>query len=72
MAISICGEERCLRCICGAASLCCLGLLSGDALTVQRNLGKQIERVRTKSELVLRNWQAAFASSHGVKGMGRG
>jgi hypothetical protein len=26
--------------------------------------------VRRKSELVLRNWQAAFASFHGVKKLG--
>jgi hypothetical protein len=70
MANFLCGEERGLRCIGGAASLLCLGLLAGDALTVQRNLGKQIERVRRKSELVLRNWQAAFASFHGVKKLG--
>ncbi|MDD5140529.1 MAG: hypothetical protein PHY43_09760 [Verrucomicrobiales bacterium] len=59
-------KKRGLPCLRLAASLCSLGLLSGDALTVQRNLGEQIERVRRKSELVLRQRQATFVPFHGV------
>src|ERR1035437_880306 len=58
-------KKRGLRCRRLAASLLCLGLLAGDALTIPRNLGKQIERVRRKTELMLRQRLAALVSFHG-------
>jgi hypothetical protein len=44
----------------------CLGSLAGDAVAIKRNLGKQVECVRRKAELMLRQRQAAFVPFHGV------
>src|ERR1017187_4072697 len=59
-------EKRRLRCVGSKAQLIGLGALAGDALAIQRNRGKQIERVRRKTELMLRQRQAAFGSFHGI------
>src|ERR1019366_9069571 len=66
MAIFPGGEKRGLRGGGGAALLCRLGLLAGDAVAIERNLGKQIEHVRRKAELVLRQRQAALVRFHGM------
>ena len=65
-------EQRGLRGIGGAAALICLGLLFGDALTVEGGFGKETECVRRKTELMLRDGQAAAVAFHGGKEMGHG
>jgi hypothetical protein len=62
----IVGEQSRLRCLGCKPCLLCLGSLAGDAVAIKRNLGKQVECVRRKSELMLRQRQAAFVPFHGV------
>jgi hypothetical protein len=60
------GEQSGLRCLGCKPCLRCLGSLAGDAVTIKRNLGRQVECVRRKSELMLRQRQAAFVPFHGM------
>jgi hypothetical protein len=66
MANSLWIEKRRLRFVGLSALVLGLDLLAGDALAIQRNLGKQIERVRREAEFMLRLRQAAFGAFHGV------
>ncbi len=60
------GEQSRLRCLRLPAAGVCLGAFAGDAVTVQRGLGKQVESCGRKTEFVLRGRQAAFVAFHGV------
>jgi hypothetical protein len=55
-----------LRCLESASGAFGLDAFAGDAFTVQSGFGNQVERVRRESEFVLRDRQAASASSHCV------
>ena len=64
------GEQRGLRGLRKLAGLLGLGLLAGDALTVNGGFGEQIESVWRKTKLVLRDGQMAAVAFHGEKRKG--
>jgi len=59
-------EQTRLRGFGGTAGAVCLGLFSADSVAVKSGVLNQIERAGRKAKLVLRDWQAASVSFHGV------
>jgi hypothetical protein len=55
-----------LRGLCGTAGTVCLVPFAGQTVSVLPEFGNQGERVWNKAKLVLRDWQAASVSFHGV------
>ena len=56
-----------LRGLCGTAGSVCLVPFAGQTVSVLPELGNQGERVWNKAKLVLRDWQAASVSFHGIR-----
>ena len=59
-------EQTRLRGLCGTAGTVCLGSFAGKTISVQSGFECEIEGVPGKQKLVLRDWQAASVSLHGV------
>ena len=55
-----------LRGLCGTAGTVCLVPFAGQTISVQSGFECEIEGVPGKQKLVLRDWQAASVSFHGV------
>ena len=58
-------EQSRLRFLGGASGAFRLGLLSGDAITVQGFLCEEVKGVWYETKFVLRDRQAVFVPSHG-------